>query len=399
LTFSGLLSKGVLPASLSSGGLDVEMARDWACAFVDQTIEHAFLLLDLDLNILWANPCAGKILGMPASQIVGSKVHRFFTDDDRNLGIPEYEAIVSASFGSSDDDRWMLRADGSRFWATGRTIALVDAEGAKVGAAKIFRSQTDLKMQIETLRNRVAALTEAEDVRNAAMATLSHELRNPLSILNLAVTLIGRLAGDERLAPQLRTIETNVALIARLLGDLDQACAPTVDRLSLQTEMLALTEVLESALSTTIERMGHPPRSIELILPPGQPIYLEGDRSRLHQIFVNLIGNAVKFTSENGRVWIKGSTEGRQVVVRVEDDGIGIAPDMLETIFGLFTRAELAAAHAGGMGIGLSLVKTLIELHGGSVQARSDGLGHGAEFAVRLPLVQNAGQRSHTSSV
>ncbi len=388
MPFSGPISSEIMPATVASGGISVEAARDWVCAFADQTIEHAVLLLDLDLNVLWANACAGKVLGLPPAEIVGAPVHRFFTSDDRALGIPEHEALVSASFGASDDDRWMLRADGSPFWATGKTIALHDAQGHKVGAVKVFRNQTDIRMHLETLANRVLALSQAEDARNTAVATLSHELRNPLSVVGLAAAIVGRTSGNEQLAPQMKMIETNVALIARLRDDLDLASAATSERLALQIEPLLLPEVLEHALSTAVERAGHPQRSVDVLLPPGQPIRLQGDRARVHQIFVNLIGNALKFTNDNGRIWIKGDTEGTQLKVQISDDGIGISADMLESIFGIFTRAEDAASYAGGMGIGLALVRRLVELHGGTIQARSDGPGQGAEFTVRLPLNQ-----------
>lgn len=373
-------------APTETGGLDVDTASRWICAFADQTTEHAILLLDLDLNVLWANACAGKILALRASDLVGQSMRRFFTPDDRALGIPEYEAMVSTSYGASDDDRWMQRADGSRFWATGKTVTLVDRQGGKVGLAKVFRNQTDNKMHLETLRNRVMALTDAENVRIAAVATLSHELRNPLSVLNLAVTLVDRLSGDDQLAPQLKMIETNVALISRLLDDVDRASSNTAD-IGLQVESMSMREVLDCALATALDRAGHPRRRIDVILPPGEPIRFEGDRTRIHQVVVNLIGNALKFTADGGRVWIKANKEGSQTVIRIEDDGAGISPDMLDSIFNMFTRADPGADYAG-RGIGLSLVRSLVQAHGGTVQARSDGPGHGAEFTVRLPLTQ-----------
>ena len=387
-----LTSGADVPVNTTSGALDVGTARQWICAFADQTTEHAILLLDLHLSILWANTCAGKILGLPSPDLVGRSVRSFFTPDDRALGIPEYEAMVSTSFGASDDDRWMQRADGSRFWATGKTVTLVDGEGCKAGLVKVFRNQTDTKMHLQTLQNRIVALTEAEAVRNAAVATLSHELRNPLSAINLAVALVDRLTHDGQLAPQLRMIETNVALISRLLEDVDRARSTPDADIPLQIEPLPIHEVHDYPLATALERAGHPERSIDVILPPGQPIEFEGDRARIHQVAVNLIGNALKFTADGGHIWIKGNTEGSQALIRVEDDGLGITPGMLDAIFGMFTRAEVAADYEG-RGIGLALVRNIVQAHGGTVQARSDGPGHGAEFTIRLPLVQTGRER------
>ena len=126
-------------------------------------------------------------------------------------------------------------------------------------------------------------------------------------------------------------------------------------------------------------------RVIEVLLPPGEALTVPGDRVRLQQVFVNLLLNAIKFTHDHGRIWVKGNVQGRWLVVRIADDGIGIAPEMLKRIFEMFTQVSTPMAHAG-MGIGLALVKEIVELHGGSVEARSDGPDRGSDFVVRLPL-------------
>jgi signal transduction histidine kinase len=126
-------------------------------------------------------------------------------------------------------------------------------------------------------------------------------------------------------------------------------------------------------------------------LMPAAPIYLEADAQRLGQVFVNLLENAAKYTPHGGTIWIKASTEGGEAVVRVQDTGIGITPQVMPHIFDLFSQGEISFRSESGLGIGLSVVKDIVSLHGGSVQATSDGLGKGSEFTVRLPLPGQAG--------
>jgi two-component system CheB/CheR fusion protein len=371
--------------------MDLDMVREWICAFADQTTEHAILLLGQDLRVLWANAAAGTILAADPASIVGGPVHRFFTEHDLDLGIPEHEAAIATSAGVSENDRWMVRADRSRFWATGRTIALADIDGRQVGALKIFRDQTDMWMRIRTLQNRIEALEAAEERRVGAMAMLSHELRNPLSIISVYADIIDRQAGDAALRQRLQALRHSLEAITRLVDDLDQASRVSTGKLTLRPEPLLLHEVLDEAIETALERAGRPFRSLETLLPPGRPIGLQADRTRLHQVFVNLIGNAIKFTRDGGHIWIKATVEPSQIVVRVGDDGVGIPADQLGSIFDMFSQAPVIGEHAAGeqatgMGIGLALVKNIVELHGGSVQAGSKGPGTGAEFVVRLPL-------------
>jgi signal transduction histidine kinase len=381
----GPISQGATPLK-SGGDMDVETIRDWVCAFAEQTIEHVILLLAPDLTVLWANPVAAEILAMDLAAIVGGPIHRFFTPEDLELGIPEHEAAIADSRGASEDDRWMMRADGSLFWATGRTVSLNDASGDKVGSLKIFRNQTDMKMRISTLGNRVDALQVDDKARIAALATLSHEVRNPLSVVYLYTAIVEREIVDPELKSHLRAIRDNLDAIARLVEDLDDATRVTTGKLTLRIERVLLHELLDAALEAAMERAGCPGRRIEWLLPPGQPIVFDGDPQRLQQLFANLFGNAIKFTRDGQRIWIKASIETPNVVVRIEDEGLGIPPHLLDSIFEMFSQAPTNDDDHAGLGIGLALVKNIVELHGGNVQARSNGIGTGAEFVVRLPL-------------
>ncbi len=366
----------------------VTACKDQLWAFAQQSPDHAILLLDIRSVVTWANPGAVEILGVSAAGIVGQTVERFFTREDVELGIPGQEIAIALSQGTAEDDRWMARGDGSRFWASGMMVALRDSEGELTGFVKILRDLTDLKMQMETLRNRTSALGEMEENRRRSVATLSHELRNPVAVLEMATSLLRKLADaeDARLQSPLGMLERNIGFVVRLLDDLDDATRVATGQLDLQIEPLVLRDLLQPAIEAARQRFGDRTLDIDLLLP-ANPIVLEADRLRLQQVFANLVGNAMKFTPEGERIWVNATVEGAQAVVRVEDTGIGIAPDKLEHIFEMFTQAHTLVADPG-LGVGLAVVQSIVEMHGGSVQARSDGVGKGSSFTVRLPMRQ-----------
>jgi PAS domain S-box-containing protein len=157
-------------AGVHEKGLDASLAKDWLYAFAIQSLDYALLAVDADQRILWANPGAGWILAATQSEIVGSQIAQFFTPEDRVVGIPEHEQRSALRQGSSDDDRWMLRADGSRFWASGKTIALSRNDGVPMGFFKIFRDQTEVKMRTDALAQDDAARLPADSEPAAAPA-------------------------------------------------------------------------------------------------------------------------------------------------------------------------------------------------------------------------------------
>jgi two-component system CheB/CheR fusion protein len=362
---------------------DMPAIKEWLWAFAQQSLDYAILLIGTDERVRWANPGAAWILAATSSELVGSMLAGYFTPEDRALGIPRHETMVAQRQTASLDDRWMLRADGSRFWAVGHTIALSDREGLPLGFLKIFRDMTELKMRINRLDHQTQALGADNAARAQAIATIAHELRAPLSSVTLAAAALRQGRTPAHGPTPLDIIERNAAMAAQLVCDLEQALQADNGRIELAMAPLRLDVELHAALEGVLQRMPAEHRQIDLLLPPGVPITVEGDPLRLQQVFANLIANAIKFTPPDGRVSITGTLESRQVVVRVEDNGIGIDPAMLETIFGMFT--QVSAPARGGFGIGLALVKNIVELHGGTVQAHSNGTGKGSTFIVRLP--------------
>jgi signal transduction histidine kinase/CheY-like chemotaxis protein len=228
-------------------------------------------------------------------------------------------------------------------------------------------------------------LLEANKRKDHFLATLAHELRNPLAPIANCVTMLKAPGLPERERSHARdVIERQVAQMARLLDDLLDVSRITHGKLELRRSRVALAQVVETAVETCrpqIKTGGH-----ELIVELGErPIYLDADPIRLAQIISNLLTNALKYSNDSTRIWLTAGVSGSNLTIAVRDEGIGINADMLSHVFDIFTQADAAMNRAqGGMGIGLALVRALTELHGGSVEARSAGLGKGSEFIVRL---------------
>jgi signal transduction histidine kinase len=243
------------------------------------------------------------------------------------------------------------------------------------------------------LRARADRLAEADRRKDEFLVMLAHELRNPLAAISTSLPLLEQREPLNRAERRAREVlHRQTAHLSRLVDDLLDVSRVTQGKIELRLEPLDLKALLARVVQNARERaMG--PRGQELLLSlPGGPARVRGDATRLEQIFINLLDNASKYTDTGGQIRVEfdvaqgGGQEQARVVVR--DDGIGIPPEVLPTIFGLFAQATVSLARSrGGLGIGLTLVRTLVEMHGGTVEARSEGLGKGARFEVRLPLL------------
>ena len=233
---------------------------------------------------------------------------------------------------------------------------------------------------------RQLAAAEAADARkNQFMAMLAHELRNPLGAVTNALHVIGRLAGgDRRVGRAVRIAERQLRHEARLLDDLLDVSRIVLGKITLRPEPLDLRDAIRSVAESAAFALQSQALALRLELPD-EPLPVAGDVTRLEQCIGNLLNNAIKFTPPGGRVTISGRREGDEVVVVVADEGVGIASEMLDRVFDLFAQADASLARSrGGLGIGLTLVRRLVDLHGGRVTARSAGTGRGSEFEIRL---------------
>jgi signal transduction histidine kinase/ActR/RegA family two-component response regulator len=238
------------------------------------------------------------------------------------------------------------------------------------------------------LTQTLESMKDADRRKDEFLATLAHELRNPLApIRNASMVLLSKGLPETRLRWGAEVINRQVEHMARLLEDLLDISRISRNRLELRREWLELAAVVNSALETSRPFIDAGRHKLTIELPPA-PIYVDGDPVRLAQVFSNLLNNAAKYTEPEGQLSLTASIEGHDVVVRVRDNGIGIARGMLPRIFDMFAQAPPAMRRAqSGLGIGLSLAKGVIDLHGGRIEAHSAGAGEGSEFIVRLPRV------------
>jgi two-component system CheB/CheR fusion protein len=234
-------------------------------------------------------------------------------------------------------------------------------------------------------RQREDALHAADRQKDEFLGVLAHELRNPLAPLVFAVASLDRLVSDPAARKSLDVMSRQITRITRLVDDLLDVSRVAQGKIALQIEPLDLAAVVRDAAEAM--RPALLQRRHELVLDLEEPLAIAADRQRLGQILENLLGNAVKYTPEGGRIAVSAAREPDAAVIRVRDTGIGIAAEMLPRIFELFVQADNSLDRAqGGLGIGLALVNRLTQLHGGSVTVHSEGLSRGSEFVVRLPL-------------
>ena len=265
-------------------------------------------------------------------------------------------------------------------------VTVLDQPVRVMTLVSALRTAVKARQRQYELRDRLEALRHADRQKDEFLATLSHELRNPLAPIRNALHVL-RLAGadEQTRARVVDTMERQTANVIRLVDDLLELSRINEGRIELRKERVKLTSVLRSALESSaplVEAAG-----LELnVVEPSEPILLFADPVRLIQVISNLVNNAAKYTERGGRVVISARAEGPEAVIRVRDSGMGIPKEMLGRIFDMFVQVEPPPERARqGLGIGLTLVKRLVELHGGSVVARSDGPGQGSEFIVRLP--------------
>jgi PAS domain S-box-containing protein len=328
----------------------------------------------------WSAP-KEALYGLPAGGFGGrfedwkQAVH----PDDRERAESDRLRAVAARTDLDSEFR-IVRLDGETRWIASKGKVFYRDDGEPLRMLGVSMDITELKRTEEALRN-------ADRKKDEFLATLAHELRNPLAPIRNALQVLEAKAPSQ---PELDwgrgVLDRQVRLMARLLEDLLDVSRISLNKLELRKERVELGAVLEAALETSrpvIDAGGH---AFSLALPP-EPIHLDADPVRLAQVFANLLNNAAKYTEKGGRIQLTAVRIGGDVIVTVKDSGIGIVPEVLPRIFDIFSQAKPALVWSqGGLGIGLSLVKGLVELHGGSVEARSEGPARGSEFVVRLPV-------------
>ena len=283
---------------------------------------------------------------------------------------------------STRDFRIRRRSDGQLRYIHAIETVRTDAQGR---AEWVIGSNQDVSERTQMQQ----ALTTADRRKDEFLATLAHELRNPLAPIRMGLEVLKRVDLSSASGEQMRAMmDRQLKQLVRLVDDLMDVSRISSGRIELNKSPVLLSTVLHSAVESSrplMDKMGHE----FTYIPSAEPLTVYADLTRLAQVFVNLLNNAAKYTPPGGRVRLSVERQGEEALVVLRDTGIGISPDALPYIFDMFTQVKGTSELAqGGLGIGLSLVKQLVELHGGQVEGRSGGLGAGAEFVVRLALCE-----------
>ncbi|MEY4548482.1 MAG: hypothetical protein RL685_4677 [Pseudomonadota bacterium] len=357
---------------------------------VESVRDYAIFMLDASGHVATWNIGAKRIKGYSADEIIGRHFSTFYPPEVASSGKCEYELEVAVQEGRFEEEGWRVRKDGTHFWASVVISPIRDALGTLIGFAKVTRDLTERKKALEEQAARRAA-EEANRAKDEFLAMLGHELRNPLAPIATALELM-QMRGDGSTSRERKVIERQVRHMMRLVDDLLDVSRITRGTLALRAEPLDVREVINKALelvSPLLEQRLHHVR----IDAPERPVWVEADDERLTQVFGNVLMNAARYTDDGGHIFIEISPAGGEVEVAVRDDGQGIAPDLLPKIFDLFVQGQQATDRAvGGLGIGLTLARRLVEKHGGTIRAESAGVGRGSTFRVRLPALDNAKQ-------
>ena len=338
---------------------------------------------DRSLRHVFVNRAIEVATGRPAASFIGKT--------NREIGMPrarceEWDTAIYSVFASGlpCDLQFSFNSPDQTRYFHARFVAEKGADGSTAHVLAIVANETT-----QVLAQR--ALQESDLRKNEFLATLAHELRNPLAPIRNAVQILrmqpGEQAGEQRGQWATGVIDRQLTAMTRLIDDLLDISRISRGNFELKRKHIDLQVVMQAAIETSrplIEECGH---RLNVMLP-AEPITIDADATRLSQICLNLLNNAAKYTEHGGQIDLRVEREGLDVVLSVIDTGIGIPPDRLQNVFEMFSQVESALSRSqGGLGIGLALVRRLVEMHGGQVCAVSAGLGRGSRFTVRLPII------------
>jgi len=346
---------------------------------VEAVRDYAFFLIDPRGFVSSWNGGAERIHGWRSEEISGRHFSHFYRSEDITADRPWHDIKQARDSGPLTTESWRVRKDGSQFLAKVSLTPLVDAHGELYGFAHLTQDLTH--------ERHAQALENVAERINEFLGILAHELRNPLAPIRNAVALMERKGlGDITLESMRRTIDRQSAQLERLINELLDVSRVARGELNIERQAINVSETIQHAVEASrpiIELREH---QLHVSLPRG-PVLASGDQMRLSQAILNLLNNAAKYTPARGEIWLELTTHEGRAIIKVRDTGVGIRPEMQHRIFDLFAqdRETLSLAN-GGLGVGLALVRRVIDMHGGRVDVQSEGRDHGSEFVIQLPL-------------
>jgi two-component system CheB/CheR fusion protein len=370
---------GVVLTLTDLSALDKARARLAQLSAIVESSDDAIIGKDVHGTIIAWNRGAERMFGYTADEAIGRDIALITQPGDRR-NFDKYLAMIRRGEKVEHVQSIRIRKDGGRIAVSLSVSPILDRDGTLIGVSSIGRD-------ITALMTAQHELEEAALRREQFLAMLSHELRNPLAAVLNAISLMRETKFEEGIVEKCHSVvERQAKHMARLLDDLLDVSRITRGKFELRLDHLDLRKAVEAAIESTAPALRA--RDIELGVDlPGQPVPVHGDVSRLQQVIVNLLSNAATYSPRGRKVSLALELRGGEAQIAIRDHGIGIEREMLGKIFELFVQANqhLDRAH-GGLGVGLSLARSVIELHHGTIDAYSDGPGHGSTFTVRLPL-------------
>jgi PAS domain S-box-containing protein len=327
-------------------------------------------------------------------------VQAFFFPEDQARIMQEFFPQVLAHGHGEIEVRFRHFKSGAAIWMAYKVLTLPDAAGRPVAFATVSQDVTERKRLEDDLIRLAADLSEADRRKNEFLAMLAHELRNPLAPISNTVRALHLACGNaDTLRAASEMLQRQVGQMSRLVDDLLDMSRISRGKIELRTGRVELGPIVQQAVEAVRGLYRTMEHELTISLPP-RPVHLEADPARLAQVVGNLLSNAGKFTDKGGHVWLTVEEDGAQAIIRVRDNGVGIAVEDHPRLFDMFAQVDTSLERSrDGLGIGLTLVKTLVELHGGTVDVHSDGPGRGSEFTVRLPVVVDAPRETSPSAV
>lgn len=345
---------------------------------VEGVTDYAIYMLDVDGSVASWNTGAERITGYTRDEIVGVHFSRFYADDEKATA-PWKELATARRLGRAETEGWRIRKNGERFWARVVVTALHDSQNRLRGFAKVTQDLTE--------RRQVQSLEQAARNVGDFVAVLAHELRNPMSPIRTASHLMAKLPADHPSQQNLREmLERQSNQLAHIVDDMLDMARVTRGTLSIEHDMVDLDAVVQAATETVRPMVDSEMHALTVERKPGN-LAVHGDAHRLTQLLVNLLNNSARYTPKGGKIALVVSRDEHHASIRVVDNGRGFEPEATNRIFDMFVRGQDARASTdGGLGIGLALSRKIAELHGGSLEGESAGVGKGATFTLKLPL-------------
>ncbi|MGH8770048.1 MAG: CheR family methyltransferase, partial [Burkholderiales bacterium] len=372
----------------------VKRAHEYAESII-ATVQHNLVVLDENLRVKSANRCFYRTFGVTPEETIGSAIYDL---GNRQWNIPKLRALLEEILPRDQVIEDFEVED--EFEQIGRKTMLLNArtlaqpEGSSPLILLAIEDITRRKELEQALHARIGELAAADVAKDQFLAMLAHELRNPLAPLRTASEILNNPGADPAAIGRSHDmIGRQIANMSQIIDDLLDVARITQGKINLRKEGVELTAIVNNSLESTRMHFGKREREIRVSFP-SEPVMVHADPGRLEQVFANLLHNACKFTGRDDHIDIGVELYQGQAIVRVRDDGIGITLEALPRIFDLFNQADNSLdRREGGLGIGLTMVKKLIELHGGSIEVHSEGLNQGSEFVVRLPVLRTGEAR------